>query len=1394
MAGSRLWSALSGTLFALTWVSRATADDFTTGIRPLLAEYCLTCHSTAKQKGELDLEVFSSLDAVKKHPAVWQKVLEQLADGEMPPKNKPQLSAEQKGRLTGWVRGTLDQIATERAGDPGRVVIRRLSNAEYTYTLRDLTGVASLAPAREFPVDGAAGEGFTNTGQALVMSPALVTKYLDAGKDVAGHLVPLPVGVRFSEKTTRRDWTNETLAEIRALYGKYAGAGGGEKVVLQGVPLELSDGGRIPLEKYFDAAIEVKAGKSADAVARERQLSPRYLTTLLALLNDGQPSPLLDGLRATWRGAKPGDAKSLVSEIVPWQRALWKFGSVGHIGKLNGPKAWMEPVTPIVAQQELKAKLTAPADGSNDIVLYLAAGDAGDGNAGDLAVFQQPRLLIPGRPPLLLKDVPAFVADVAERRQHVFASTAKALAAAAEATAAQGALDSAALARKYDVDPDALAAWFDYLGIGSADAIKLDLFTKRLDQASTYAFVKGWGSKETPQILANSSDQHVRIPGNMKPHGVVVHPSPKLKAAVGWQSPIDGTVRVEGIVQHAHPECGNGVAWTVELRRGRTRQKLAAGVAQGAKAAPFGPLDKVAVQKGDLISILIDPREGNHSCDLTDLELKLTSVDDAKQAWSLTADVSPDVMAGNPHADRLGNAGVWHFYTEAIAGTAAEKGSVIPDNSLLAKWQSAATPADKAKLAAAIQALLTSPAPADKDGADAKLYRQLNSLSGPLFARVATKLPTKSEPTPTPAGSGSSLPFGKHPKGAALAATDLCIQAPASLTIRLPADLFAGSEFVTLATLDKAAVADGSVQVQLVTTKPDVKPGLVAGELVTGKAVGAWTDGSKPISNTTPVIAAEGGAARKRIEAAFDDFRRVFPAALCYTKIVPVDEVVTLTLYHREDDYLANLMLDDAERAKLDRLWAELRFVSQDALQLVDAFEQLWQYATQDADPKVFGPMKKPIYDRAAAFRQALLDAEPKHVDAVVALAERAYRRPMTNAERTDLKRLYAKLRQQELKHDDAIRLLLARVLVSPAFLYKAEQPAPGVAQAPVNDFELANRLSYFLWSSMPDQELISLAAAGKLRNPDVLSAQARRMSADPRVRRLATEFACQWLHVHDFAALDEKSERHFPTFGGLRAAMYEESILFFADFFASNGSVLGILDSDHAFLNEPLAKHYGIPGVKGAEFRRVDGVKKFGRGGILAQATTLSKQSGASRTSPILRGNWVAEALLGDKLPKPPKDVPQLPEDEGAVTLTMRQLTEKHTADPRCYGCHARIDAFGFTLESFDAIGRLRDKDLGNRPIDVRAKVIDGTEITGLEGLRHYLTTNRRDAFVRQFTRKLLGYALGRAVQLSDEPLLREIQTKLAADGYHVGVAIDAIVRSKPFREIRGKDAAFDE
>jgi hypothetical protein len=299
-------------------------------------------------------------------------------------------------------------------------------------------------------------------------------------------------------------------------------------------------------------------------------------------------------------------------------------------------------------------------------------------------------------------------------------------------------------------------------------------------------------------------------------------------------------------------------------------------------------------------------------------------------------------------------------------------------------------------------------------------------------------------------------------------------------------------------------------------------------------------------------------------------------------------------------------------------------------------------------------------------------------------------------------------------------------------------------------------------------------------------------MLKDPRIDRLAQEFAAQWLHIYDFAAHDEKSDAAFPTFAALREPMYEEAIRSFTDLVQRDGSILELIDADHTFLNEELARHYGIPGVSGPEWRRVGGVKEHGRGGILTLAATLSKQSGASRTSPILRGNWVCEVLLGEKLPKPPKGVPVLPETVPAG-LTERQLIERHSSDAACAKCHSRIDPFGFALEGYDAIGRLRTRgtDL-QAEIDVRTKAPDGTELDGLPGLRDYLLTKRRDEFVRQFCRKLLGYALGRSVQLSDEPLLDDMMARLPAQNYRIGIALEAIVTSPQFRTIRGQD--YDE
>lgn len=1308
-------------LLVLGQVLLLAQGGFETEIRPLLQRYCLGCHSTTAHAGDLDLQRFRVFGDIVKDPRPWLKVVEQLSLGEMPPKVVTQPSAAERARLIEWTNGALRSAARERAGDPGPVVLRRLNNAEYTFTVRDLTGVDSLEPAKEFPADGAAGEGFLNTGNALAMSPSMVSKYLDAGKGIANHAVLLPDGIRFSKSTSRADWTNEILTEIRAFYDQHSAVGGVDNVTQQGVALDRNRGGVLPLRQYLEASRGTGTPKG---------LSPKYLGMLKGLMQGGRPSPLLDGLRAHWRSGTQADLDAMVAEIEKWQNTLWKYSSVGHIGKADGPKAWLEPVTPVVAQQEFRVKLTSP-------VVYLAAHDAGDGNAGDVVLWKEPKLVMAGRAPVLVRDLPVFVAQLTARRKVVLAET------------------EAALTGR------AAGAWTEYLAGAMAP---VDVLTKKIEKVADFGFVKGWGSTSGPMVIANHSDQEVRVPGRMKARGAAVHPSPTLAAAVGWRSPVEGLARVEGTLQRVHAECGNGVTWQLELRRGGVRLRLADGELRNAAALALGPFEKLPVRKGDLLSVVVGPRDGNHSCDLTAVDLK---VGVAEGTWSLAADMTG---GGAQLKD-------WTFYSEPATGTL--NGTVLPKGSVLARWMMEPEAAARARMAGELHRLVNgAAAPA---GADGELYRQITSLASPLYAGSFGE-----------ARVAPDMAWGLV--GAKFDGPSVTVKAPAVVEIRMPADLAANSELVTTGMLAPGAGVEGSVQLEVLNDKPEPRKGMLAAGTRTANGQGMWTSNNQTVTYSMPVVVNDGSAARKRVEAVFAEFRDMFPASLCYTKIVPVDEVVTLTLYHREDDHLRRLVLNERETAKLNRLWDELHYVSRDALTLVDAFEQLWQYATQDADPSKFEPLRQPIQARAAAFRKLLTESEPRHVEAVVGLAGRAYRRPVTEAEKAQLRGFYRELRGQGMGHEESLRLLIARVLVAPAFLYRAENAGPGKTAVPVGDYELASRLSYFLWSSMPDAELLAAAGAGKLRTEAGLRAQVKRMLADGRVKRLASEFGAAWLHLQGFESLDEKSERHFPTFRELRAPMYEETLRFFEDLFRRNGSVLSIVDADFTFLNEALAKHYEIPGVTGSEWRRVEGVKRYGRGGVLGQAAVLAKQSGASRTSPILRGSWIVEVMLGDKLPKPPKDVPPLPGEDAQANLTVREMTEMHTKDTRCASCHVRIDPYGYTMEAYDAIGRWRQKDAEGRAIRDAATLKDGTAVAGWAGMREYILTKGQAAFLRQFCRKLLGYSLGRAVQLSDEPLLEEMQTKLSANGYHVGEAVDLIVGSRQFREIRGRNYEQDQ
>ena len=1332
-------------------------------IRPLLRRYCHECHADDRTEADIDLAEFVTMTDVRERPPVWQKVSEMLASHQMPPKKSKQPSDVEQTRLLTWVRDYLTTEADALAGDPGRVVLRRLGNSEYAYTVRDLTGVDSLDPVREFPIDGAAGEGFTNTGDALVMSPSLIGKYLDAGKEIASHAVLTPDGIRFSRHATRRDWTDESLARIREFYREFTDDHGGSAVNLQGIKFDTNQGGRLPLEKYLEATLAERDAlndgkKTIEVVSRARGLNAKYLGSLWRMLTadaKGTRSLLLDRVRARWRNARTeADAAALIAEITPWQPALWKFNTIGHIGREGGPKAWMEPVNPIVARQEFKLKLPESSDGK-DVVLYLTANDAGDGNDGDYVVWKNPRLEGGDRPALQLCYVAGVLERLVEVRQDMLARTANYLAAAAAASETKPEPNRPELAARYGVDVDLLELWLDYLNVASAGPVEVQgHFEEKMSNAANHDFINGWGTQATPLIMANSSDQEVRIPGIARPHSVVAHPSPTLFAAVGWRSPINGPVTVQARVADAHPECGNGVEWFVQHRKDKSARNLWQGDF-GTRGSATMPAKKIEVHKGELVSFILGPRQGAHGCDLTEINLVITEANGAERVWDLAKDVSGNILESNPRADRFGNEETWHFYKGLMTEVRKQRDRTVtpPVGSLVALWQAEKNVTKRRALADRVQSLATGKPPADKDSPDGVLFDQLQTLV--VLTDNASILQ----------GAARDARFGKHPLGHAMDAADLVVKAPAVLEFRVPAELAEGRELVVTGELDAKHGREGAVQLQVATTKPD----------------------RRDLSAATPIIVTDGSEARRRVASAFDEFREWFPGALCYARIVPVDEAVTLTLFYREDEHLQRLLLDDQQTARLDRLWDELQFISHEPLALVVAFEQISEFATQDRPDlvKAFKPLRKPIEDRADAFRRRLIDTEPMHSKAVQEFADRAWRRRLTDAERQGLRDLYRRLRDSEIGHDEAIRLTLARLLTSPAFLYRLERPAVGEGQAPITNVELASRLSYFLWASLPDSELRRAAQAGELTNEKTLMRQARRMLDDDRTRRLAIEFACQWLHIRDFDRNDDKNEKLYPEFARLRGEMYEESVRFFEDMFRNDGSILGLLTADHTFLNESLAQHYGIGGVTGPEWRRVDGIRDAGRGGVLGMATVLSKQSGASRTSAILRGNWVFETLLGERLPRPPANVPQLP-DAVPSGLTARQLIERHSSAAECARCHTKIDPYGFALEQYDAIGRFRP-----RPMNTKTKLADGKTMEGIEGLRDYLAKDRHDDVVRQFCRKLLGYALGREVQLSDEPLLAEMRRRLVANDYRFSVAVEAVVTSRQFLDVRSQGIA---
>ena len=522
------------------------------------------------------------------------------------------------------------------------------------------------------------------------------------------------------------------------------------------------------------------------------------------------------------------------------------------------------------------------------------------------------------------------------------------------------------------------------------------------------------------------------------------------------------------------------------------------------------------------------------------------------------------------------------------------------------------------------------------------------------------------------------------------------------------------------------------------------------------------------------------------------------------------DAFVLKVKYQRSDRFFTENMVDGADRARLDQAWNDLfgSWPYHDAYlgMLVEHYGlKLKSHRIEDLDaariaaqPAASRPYLTSLRAHYDQVTKALALAQPGQVNDALAFASRAWRRPLTSAEKASLRAFYQKSRTvTRLDHDDAMRAVIARVLVSPAFLYRVETVAPDLfrlkaeatkaeateaeatkleatkreaskgdstparAEKALDGWEMASRLSFFLWSSIPDDELRRAAAAGELGNPAMLARQVKRMTADPKARRVATEFFGQWLGFYHFDQYRGVDTGRFPEFTDqVKASMYDEAISTFEYIVRQERPVKEILHADYTFLNKPLAKFYGLQQDVKSDDKvvKVDGANAFNRGGALRLGSVLTTTSAPLRTSPVKRGDWVLRRVLGSPTPPPPGDAGTLPGDDKSFNgLTLRQRLAEHKRDATCAACHLRIDPLGFPLEGFDAVGRPRTTYADGQAVDDTGELADKKTITGADGLLQYLGAKDKQVMTT-LSRKMLGYALGRTILASDRPLLADM------------------------------------
>jgi hypothetical protein len=645
-----------------------------------------------------------------------------------------------------------------------------------------------------------------------------------------------------------------------------------------------------------------------------------------------------------------------------------------------------------------------------------------------------------------------------------------------------------------------------------------------------------------------------------------------------------------------------------------------------------------------------------------------------------------------------------------------------------------------------------------------------------------------------PAETTRAFAFGRHPRGGEIGPQDFVTIGSESrgFDLELPVGTRGLEVFVDVE-LDLAHGEDCVVRASIIEGDDPAKVKTNSALLAepNGKAFETWKAGVIHFARLLPQVSQR--------EAAPSD-RDPIPFPFENTYNTPERNYFhTAVKYHRDDAFLYNYLLDEAAQERLDQAWSDLlgsfeyhdillRFTAEKyKLDLEGHTVANFNNAWLDHLPADAGQYVRRLRDDYLKIKQDLHSAQSRHLDEVFDFVSRAWRRPLHADEKLRLNAFYHEQREREkLDHTQAMRAILTRVLVAPEFLYRAERTSDGQATPALKSHELASRLSFLVWSSLPDDELRRAAATGELSDPVVLAQQARRMLSDPKARRFATEFFGQWLGFYQFDRFRGVDAEKFPEFNErLRAALYDEAINFFEHVVRTERPVQEILFADYAFLNDELARHYAIENLSlSSASSRVENMAASHRGGLMGLGAVLAVTSAPLRTSPVKRGDWILRRVLDTPVPPPPANAGSIAADDSpADGKTVRQRLEAHRSDASCVNCHTRIDPLGFALEHYDLLGRWRETYRNGDAIDDAITFGDGPKIAGPEGLRVYLR-DHQNQFYRTLITKLLAYSLGRGELASDRALVEKMSAKVRSGEGSMADLVMEIVQSRQFRE----------